>query len=66
LKTSKEIFDHHTGVASNVYAGGSAGGYAGNLYEKMKLWLNPMADQTIPKSVQTAETYDTLLPMMFS
>jgi hypothetical protein len=49
----------NAGVASEVYGGGSAG----NLFEKICLWLKPIAGQAISaKSMQTAETYSVQLP----
>jgi len=51
----------NAGVASETYGGGSAG----NLFEKICLWLKPIAGQTISAtSMQTAETYKISLPIM--
>eukprot|EP01039_Chlorochromonas_danica_P011205 gene11205-12497_t len=51
----------NAGVAPVVYGGGSAG----NLFEKICLWLKPIAGQTISaQSMQTTETYNISLPAM--
>jgi hypothetical protein len=49
------------GVASDVYGGGSAG----NLFEKICLWLKPIAGQRITaQSMETANKYEINLPLM--
>lgn len=52
----------NAGVASEVYGGGSAA----NLFEKICLWLNPMAGQTILAQTlsKPVESFNILLPAM--
>lgn len=59
---AEPIYLFNAGVASEVYGGGSAG----NLFEKICLWLKPIAGQTI--AVQTlskpTESFNIHLPLM--
>lgn len=58
---SEPINLFNAGVASEVYGGGSAG----NLFEKICLWLKPVASQTIQvQSMQTTNIYNIPLPAM--
>lgn len=59
LAESTNLFNG--GVASEVLGGSSAG----NLFEKVCLWLKPIAGQSISaRSMETANTYNITLPVM--